>query len=159
MIESTNEATVALPTDRAILIIRSWAAPRATVFDAWTRPEHVSQWWDPSRRPLARCEIDLRPGGRFRFEHQGDAGPGHVFAGIYREIDRPARLVFAIPGPTGAGEVLGILEFTESAGRTTLHMTIACQSKADRDALLRMEVHVGTVRTLENLDAYLATTR
>ena len=155
MIDSTKTATVSLPSDRDIVIVRSFDASRETVFDAWTKPEHVARWWDPSRVPLAGCEIDLRPNGAFRFEHRGADGPGHVFAGVYREIARPARLVFAIPSPSG-GDTIGTLEFSESAGRTTLRMTISCQSKADRDALLQMQIDVGTVKSLENLDDFLA---
>jgi uncharacterized protein YndB with AHSA1/START domain len=157
MIDSAKTATVSLPSDREIVITRSFDASRETVFDAWTKPEHVMQWWDPSRVPLARCEIDLRPNGAFRFEHRGTDGPGHVFTGVYRDIARPSRLVFAIPSPSG-GETIGTLEFNESAERTTLRMTISCQSKADRDALLQMRVDAGTVQTLENLSDFLANT-
>ena len=156
MIDSTHAATVSLPSDHAIQITRSFAAPPETVFDAWTKPEQVAQWWDPSRQPLAQCDIDLRPGGAFRFEHQKRAdGPGHVFAGVYREIMRPRRLVFATPSVSG-GESIGTLDFEERDGATALVMTVTCQSKADRDALLRMRVDAGTVQTLENLDAFLA---
>ena len=156
MIDSTQAATVSLSSDREIVITRSFDAPRETVFDAWTTPKHVTQWWDPSGQPLAACEIDLRPGGAFRFEHRKNAqGPGHVFAGAYREIRRPTRLVFATPSPSG-GETIGTLEFRARDGATTLVVTMTCQSMADRDALLRMRVDAGTVRTLENLNAFLA---
>jgi Uncharacterized conserved protein len=156
MIDDTQAATVSLPSDHEIVIIRSFDAPREAVFDAWTTPAHVTQWWDPSRQPLTGCEIDLRPGGAFRFEHRNNAqGPGHVFAGVYREIKRPTRLVFATPSPSG-GESIGTLEFQKRDGATTLVMTMTCQSRADRDALLRMRVDAGTVRTLENLNEFLA---
>jgi uncharacterized protein YndB with AHSA1/START domain len=156
MIDATGAAQISLSSDREIVITRSFAAPPETVFDAWTKPERVARWWDPSRQPLARCEIDLRPGGAFRFEHQtGAGGPGHVFAGAYREIARPDRLVFATPSPSG-GESIGTLEFRAQGRATTLVMTITCESRADRDALLEMRVDAGTVRSLENLDAFLA---
>jgi uncharacterized protein YndB with AHSA1/START domain len=156
MIDSTRAATVSLPSDHTIRIIRSFAAPPETVFDAWTKPEQVAHWWDPSRQPLARCEIDLRLGGAFRFEHQKPAnGPGHVFAGVYREITRPTRIVFATPSVSG-GESIGTLEFEGRDSGTELVMTITCHSKGDRDALLRMRVDAGTVQTLENLNAFLA---
>ena len=158
MIDSTQAATVSLSSDHEIMITRSFEAPPEVVFDAWTKPEHVARWWDPSRRPLARCEIDLRPGGAFRFEHRKNAeGPGHVFAGVYREIRRPTRLVFATPSPSG-GETVGTLEFQACDHATTLVMTMTCQSKADRDALLRMRVDAGTVRSLENLNEFLGGT-
>jgi uncharacterized protein YndB with AHSA1/START domain len=152
--DDLHRATVETPSDREIVITRTFAAPRRLVFDAWTKPEHVVHWWDPSRTSLAVCEIDLRPDGAFRFVHQGAAGPAHEFAGVYREITPPSRLVFTTVSPSGA-ESVGTLQFTEDRGVTTLTMTIACHSKADRDALLRMRVDVGTTRTLDNLEEYL----
>src|SRR3954471_6577260 len=68
--KNTQPSAVTLPSDREIVITRSFDAPRALVFEAWTRPEHVAQWWDPSGAPLAACEIDLRPNGAFRFVNQ-----------------------------------------------------------------------------------------
>src|SRR3954462_7791057 len=100
--EKHRSATVTMPSEREIVITRTFAAPRALVFEAWTRAEQVARWWDPSRVPLAACEIDLRPGGAFRFVNAGPAGPGHAFAGVYREIEPPSRLVFETPSPSGA---------------------------------------------------------
>jgi uncharacterized protein YndB with AHSA1/START domain len=151
-----HRATIATPSDREMVITRTFDAPRTVVFDAWTKPEHVAQWWDPSRTPLAICEIDLRPDGAFRFVHQGAAGSAHSFTGVYREIAPPERLVFTTPSPSGA-KLVGTLVFGEREGGTALTMTITCASAADRDALLKMRVDVGTVRTLENLEEYLRT--
>jgi uncharacterized protein YndB with AHSA1/START domain len=153
-VDLSDRATIATPSDREIVITRAFAAPRRVVFDAWTRSEHVAHWWDPGRTPLAVCEIDLRPDGAFRFVHQGPPGSAHQFTGTYREIVPPERLVFTTESPSGAQSV-GTLVFTEREGMTSLTMTIACQSKADRDALLKMRVDVGTMRTLENLEQYL----
>jgi uncharacterized protein YndB with AHSA1/START domain len=149
-----HRATIATPSDREIVITRTFHAPLRVVFDAWTKPEHVRQWWDPSRTPLATCEIDLRPDGAFRFVHQGAAGSAHSFTGIYRDVAPPERLVFTTPSPSGA-ESVGTLVFSEREGRTTLTLTITCASAADRDALLEMRIDVGTARTLDNLEDYL----
>ncbi len=152
--EHTGTATVATLSERDIVITRVFNAPRTVVFDAWTKAEHVAQWWDPSRRPLAVCEIDLQPNGTFRFVNQGPDGARRAFTGTYREIAAPAPLAFTTPSPSGA-EMVGTLVFTEHDGKTTLTMTIACGSKADRDALLEMRIDVGTARTLDNLAEYL----
>lgn len=155
--DTSRSARVTTPSDRQIVITRAFDAPRAVVFDTWTKPTHVAQWWDPSRTPLAVCDIDLRPNGAFRFVHQGPDGQPHSFTGVYREIAPPARLVFSTRiSPSGA-ESVGTLVFSEHEGRTTLTMTIECQSKADRDALLKMRIDIGTTRTLDNLDEYLGT--
>src|SRR5438067_10710488 len=74
------------------------AAPRS-VFDAWTQPEQVARWWDPTGARLVRCEIDLRVGGTFTFV--GEMHPQMPFSGTYREIDPPGRLVFDAMGAEG----------------------------------------------------------
>ena len=151
-------ATVSLPSDREIVITRTFNAPRTIVFDAWTKAGHIAQWWDPRREPLGFCEIDLRPGGAFRFVPRDPDHAKHPFTGRYREIVRPTRLVLVTPGPSPGSESVGTLVFDERHGKTTLRMTIECASKADRDALLRMRIDVGTSRTLDNLAAYLRDT-
>ena len=143
--------TADLPSEREIVITRVFRAPRAVVFDAWTLPERVAQWWDPRRRPLASCQIDLRPDGVFRFVPQGSDGEKYAFAGRYREIAPPGRLVFTTLGSTVVAPSIGTIVFAEADGTTTLTLTIECASQADRDALLRMRVDVGTAQTLDNL--------
>jgi uncharacterized protein YndB with AHSA1/START domain len=148
-----RSAQVTLPSDREILIIRSFAAPRDVVFDAWTKPEHLAHWWDPSRERLASCDIDLRPNGIFRFISRGAKPP---FIGTYRDIVPPERLVFStVVAPSGE-ESIGTLLFEERDGCTILRLTIACDSQEDRDALLQMRIDAGTLQTLENLNEYVA---
>ena len=147
-----QQAVVTTPNERELVITRTFHAPRAVVFDAWTRPEHVKQWWDPSGAPLERCEIDLRAGGEFRFVHRES---GHAFSGVYREITPPESLVFTtLVGPQRA-EVTGRLVFEEAKGGTKLVMTMSCPSAEVRDLLLALRIDAGTVRTLQNLAAYL----
>src|SRR5947208_2756857 len=85
---------------------RTLATTRREAFNAWTQPQQVERWWDPSGRKLAVCEIDLRTGGEFKF--QGDSGEGHPFTGKYLEITPPERLVFEALG------AIGTVLFTES---------------------------------------------
>lgn len=146
-------ARVSLPSAREIVVTREFAAPRAEVFAAWTTAARVADWWDPRGLPLVRCEIDLRPGGAFRFEPQG--GGALVFTGRYEEIVPPERLVFTTPGPSPDRATIGTLVFTEHGGATTLTITMTAASTADRDALLRHRVDVGTAQTLEHLAAHL----
>lgn len=149
-----GEADIDLPSDTEIRIVRRFRAGRREVFDAWTRPESVAQWWDPSGAPLAVCDIDLKPGGAFRFEHAAARGGGHVFAGVYREIAAPDLLVFATPSP-GGGDTVGTLRFEDAESGARLTMTMRSPSREARDLLLKLGVDQGTARTLANLAAYL----
>ena len=137
--------------DRAantIVMTRRLAAPRAYVFDAWTQPEHVICWWDPSGSRLTSCEIDLRPGGAFRFVPEGSPDVPS-FSGVYREIAPPERLVFDAMGAVGRV----ILE--DLGGATLMTVSIACASAAHLDQFLQMGVDAGTAGTLDNLVAYV----
>jgi uncharacterized protein YndB with AHSA1/START domain len=65
------------PGRTTITVTRRFDVPPSAVFEAWTKTEHVAHWWDPSGAPLAVCEIDLRPGGAFRWVNQADKGMAH----------------------------------------------------------------------------------
>ena len=147
---SQNAPGSNLGIDRAsntIRLTRNFDSPRAEIFEAWTKPEHVTRWWDAAGDPLAVCEIDLRPGGSFRFVTRGH--PDLPFAGVYREIAPPDRLIFEALGSTG--RVL----IREADGRTHMTVEIECRSAEQLDQFLKMGVSAGTGRTLDNLVAYM----
>jgi uncharacterized protein YndB with AHSA1/START domain len=130
-----------------ITLTRRFAAPCQDVFEAWTRPEHVTCWWDPTGEPLAECEIDLRPGGAFRFVSRHPEGT-HSFTGAYCEIAPPHRLVFKAMG------AIGRVAFEEADGKTLLTVKIECCSAEQFEQYLKMGIDTGTARTLDNLFAY-----
>jgi len=136
----------------AIVLTRMFAASREQVFAAWTRPEHVKCWWDPTGRPLAECEIDLRPGGAFRFVNQ-QTGATHQFVGLYREIAPPDYLVFEVMGATGR------VVLDEIGGKTRLTVRIECGSATHLEQYLKMGIDAGTAKTLDNLVAYIGATQ
>ena len=143
------------PGKPTIVLTHVFDAPRAVVFEAWTKAEHVAQWWDPSGEPLSVCEIDLRPNGAFRWVNRGANGVEYPFTGTYREIAAPERLVFTAQTFPSSAESVATLIFSEDGKNTKLTMTIECKSIEDRDALLEMRVDVGTAQTLKNLAEYL----
>jgi uncharacterized protein YndB with AHSA1/START domain len=144
--QSQATAKTNLDIDRGthtIRLTRVFDAPRAEIFQAWTRPEHVTCWWDAAGEPLTACEIDLRPGGAFRFVTKGH--PDMPFAGTYREIAPPDRLVFEAIGATGR------VIRRDVAGKTHMTVEIECRSAEQLDQYLKMGVDVGTSQTLDNL--------
>ena len=146
---------VTTPTDREILLTRTFDAPRESVFEAWTKAEHVKHWWDPSGVALSVCEIDLRPNGVFRWVNSSH-GAEHTFTGTYREITAPERLVFTVKMFPSRPDPLTTPLFSEDGSKTKVTMKIECNSIEDRDALLQMRIDAGTGRTLKNLAEYLA---
>lgn len=124
---------------------RKLPVSRAEVFDAWTKPEQIAEWWDPTGARLVTCEIDLRPGGAFRFVNDGHSPP---FSGTYAVIERPSRLVFEAMGSVGTVTL-------ETAGDgTRMSVTIRCASKEQLEHFVTMGVAAGTDGTLDNLVKY-----
>lgn len=108
----------------------------------------MTQWWDATGKPLARCEIDLRVGGTFVFVVQDH--PEMPFTGIYREIVPGERIVFDALGSVGR------VDLQDKASGTHMVVEIACTSAAQLEQFVKMGVHVGTARTLDNLVTYLS---
>ena len=136
--------------DRAahtIRFVRELEAPPPQVFEAWTKPEHVTCWWDAGGARLKCCEIDLRPGGSFLFVSA--TRPEHPFSGTYREIAPPDRLVFDANGAEGR-----VLLDRQGRG-TRMTVEIICNSAEHLDHYLEVGVQVGTGQTLANLATYI----
>ncbi len=114
-------------TDRELLVTRVIDAPRALVFKAWTEPEQVARWWGPQGFTTTFCDMDIRPGGTFRFCMRSPAGTDHWKRGVYREIVAPERIVFTFAWEDAAGnpghELLTTVTFAEQGRKTklTLH--------------------------------------
>lgn len=84
-------------SEREVVVTRTFDGPARIVFEAWTKPELLMQWWAPKSFGInfISCEADVRPGGtyRFVFSHPASDQP-MAFFGRYLEVDPPKRLVW-----------------------------------------------------------------
>ncbi len=157
------KSVVTLPNDRDVVVVRAFKAPRSLVFDAWTKPELVKRWLlGPPGWSMPVCEMDARPGGKFRWRWRSDEdGKEFGFEGEFREVVRPSRIVHVErydPGEVGGemGEALVTSELTETNGITTHKMTIHYDSREVRDAVLKTGMTDGMELSYQNLDNVLA---
>lgn len=111
-------------TAGALKITRVIAADPETVFDAWTQPEHIKKWSAPEGMDIPVSDVDLTVGGRFHLQMRNAEGGTHNARGIYREIDRPGRLVYswAWDEHPDHGESLITVEFRAVDGGTEVTM-------------------------------------
>jgi uncharacterized protein YndB with AHSA1/START domain len=153
-----NALTVTTPSDREIVMTRVFDAPRDLVFEAHTSCEHMSNWWGPRKYEVVSCEIDFRPGGKWRIVHRGPEGDEITFFGEYLEIVRPERFVwtFGFDGTTGGPETY---EFEERDGKTTLTSRAVFGTVEERDGVLGSGMESGAAETYERLDEYLEVLR
>ncbi len=147
-------------TQQDVVITRTFDAPRDLVFDAWTEPKHVQQWWSPHGFTNPRVEIDLRPGGIMLIDMMGPDGQIYPDKAVFHEIERPERLVFsstAFDDDEGNPqlEVLTTVTFEDRDGKTalTLRAQVLKATPAVMEALAGMEQ--GWSESLDKLEATL----
>ncbi len=90
-----RESTAAVEnSEREFVITRVFDAPRALVWNAWTDPQQIMQWWGPQGFSAPSCELDLGVGGTFQLDMCGPDGTIYPCKGSYREIVEPERIVY-----------------------------------------------------------------
>jgi uncharacterized protein YndB with AHSA1/START domain len=154
---ATNDGTsFTKPSDLEIAMTRTFNAPRAVVFAAWTRPEHVPQWLlGPDGWTMPVCEIDLRPGGEWHFAWRRDDGTGMEMRGAYREVRPPELLVSTESWGGDWPETLNTLTLSEDGGRTTVTQSVRYPTQQARDAALQTGMEAGVERSFDRLAEYL----
>ena len=148
-----------LPSDREIAFTRVFDAPRAKVFDAFTKPELLKRWYGViGGWSLPVCEIDPKAGGAYRFVWRRTDGAEMGLSGIIREAMPPERLVstelFDYPWYPGEGQVTQVL--TEQNGRTTLTETMRYETREARDGVLKSPMEQGVAASYDRLAGLLA---
>lgn len=152
---SSTSLTVTTPSDREIVMTRVFDAPRERVFAAHSKCEHIKRWWGRGN-PLD-CEMDFRPGGRYRFVEHAPDGETYAFRGEYREIEAPARIVQTFEFEGMPGHIcVETLVFEEHDGKTTLTSTTVFDSKEDRDGMLSSGMEQGAKESMNALAELLA---
>jgi uncharacterized protein YndB with AHSA1/START domain len=138
-------------------LVRTYRAPRQLVWDAWTDPDQLAQWWGPRgiSTPRESIELDLRPGGRIRFDMVDDTtGARYPNSGAVLEVEAPSRLVWSDDGfPDGTGKGTTTVTFTAVDEATTiLHVHVV----ADLGETVRADAEKGWGSQLDKLAELLA---
>ncbi len=101
---------------------RTFSAPRDRVFAAWTDPDRIKNWHAPMEDfKIPFAEVDLRVGGKYRYEMRHPDGESYILVGNFQEVDAPKKLVYTFiweEGNAGMGETLVTVHFhsTEEGG-------------------------------------------
>jgi uncharacterized protein YndB with AHSA1/START domain len=146
-------------SDREVVIARDFDAPPRVVFDAWTRPELVRQWWAPKSHGLAvaGCEAEVRVGGRYRYLLQPERGNAQVWFGRYTEVTPATRLVYTQAFETQKeAEVVVTVTFEEREGHTHLVAHEFFPSRLALETSLAEGLEHGIRESLDQLAGVLA---
>lgn len=157
-IDRTGTAVVSLPSDLEIQVVRQFDAPAALVYEVWTTPEHIRNWWGYPEHEMTVCEMDLRVGGSYRFAANIPDFGEMAFHGVNLELDPPHRLVSteiyeAFPDV----EAINTLTLSEQDGVTTMTILSRYPSREVRDGVIRSGMERGLQVSLNRAEAILMT--
>ena len=156
-----DDLIVAAFGDKSIRMTRSFRAPKAMVFKAWTTPDLLRQWLlgpgDAWTMPV--CDVDLRVGGGYRFQWKNDTDWSALgMRGEYLEIIPNERIVSTerfdeswYPG----GAVI-VMTFVETNGITVVTQDIEYDSAEARDGVLRSPMESGVRESYRRMERLLA---
>ncbi|MBA4327691.1 MAG: polyketide cyclase [Polaromonas sp.] len=149
--------TAATPaSDRELVLTRLIDAPPDKVFQAWTDPALIVQWFTPKPWETVRAETDVRPGGASLIVMRGPDGTEFPNRGIYLEVVPNKRLVFTDAfidawTPSEKPFMTGVLTFENEGGKTRYTARVLHWSAADREAHEKMGFHEGWGKATEQL--------
>ena len=151
---NSDTFTVTTPSEREIRMTRLFNAPRHLVWEAMSKPEHIKRWWGclGTGYSVPVCEVDLRPGGKWRFVNRHPKGEAE-FYGEYREIVPPERVVFTeifAPFPDAGSLVTAVL--TEENDKTRLTVTAQYPSLEVRDMVIGTGMAKGAAASYDRLE-------
>lgn len=91
----TSTEQLAMNSNEDILITREFNAPREAVWNAWTTPDQMMQWWAPNGYTCPVANMDVREGGKYHAAMRSEKGGMHWSTGIYKEIVPLQKLVIS----------------------------------------------------------------
>ena len=148
---------IAEPGKTSFTSTRVVDAPRALVFEAFTKCEHLKRWMGPKNLTMVSCDTDLRPGGRYRFVFRAPDGNEVGFSGEFREVVAPSRIVRTfVFEPIPEAAALETLELVEIDGKTTIKTTTLHKTVENRDGHVNSGMEAGMTAGYARLDELLA---
>jgi uncharacterized protein YndB with AHSA1/START domain len=151
-----SRTTFERTSDRELVATRTFNGPAHLVFQAWTKPELIMQWWAPDSFGMSflSCEVDVRTGGTYRyvFGHPASEQPV-AFFGRYLEVTPPSRLVWT--NEEGDDVSVITVTFEEKDGKTLVIVRDLYPSKEALDAAIAAESTGAWPEQFEQLDKVL----
>jgi uncharacterized protein YndB with AHSA1/START domain len=157
--QQAAKATVSTPSDREIRTEREFAAPRDLVFEAFTDPELIPEWWGPRGTTTVVDTMEVEAGGSWRVVITDEGGGENAFRGTYREVSPPERIVQTFEWEGMPGHVaVETITFEDLGDRTKITNVSLFHTTEERDGMLS-SMESGMNETYARLDELLARLR
>lgn len=140
--------------DRELFITRQLDAPIDLVWEVWSSPEHIVNWWGPNGFTNTITKMDLRPGGEWDLVMHGPDGTDYINKSIFREVILHKKIVYEhVTGP----KFVATVSFEQKGDQTciTWHMLFETAEEFIR-TVKTFKADEGMKQNVEKLGKYLA---
>ena len=138
--------------ERELTISRLLNAPRELVWEVWTKPEHIKNWWGPTGFTNTIFSMEVKPGGVWDFIMHGPDGTDYKNKSIYKEIIKPERIVFEHVSP----KFTATITFEEKNGKTLLTWNMLFETKEQFEKVVKtFKADEGLKQNIVKLEDYL----
>jgi uncharacterized protein YndB with AHSA1/START domain len=147
---------IAKSKSNEIHITRVYDAPVKAVWDAFTEPDQVAQWWGPRGFTLTTHGKELKPGGIWNYTMHGPDGTDYENKTLYHEVEQYKKLVYDHGGNDDRPPMFRVtVLFSETSGTTTMEMTMAFPTAEEAESSRKFIKQVGGNSTWDRLAEYL----
>ena len=139
--------------DRELLLTRLLNAPIELVWEVWTNPEHIAQWWGPNGFTNTITAMDVQPGGEWDLVMHGPDGTDYKNKSVFKEVILHKKIVYEhISGP----KFLATIEFDTWGDKTFIQWHMLFESKEQFIQVVKtFKADEGLKQNVEKLDRYL----
>ncbi|SHH77480.1 Uncharacterized conserved protein YndB, AHSA1/START domain [Chryseolinea serpens] len=140
--------------DRELRFSRKLNAPIDLVWEVWTTPEHIANWWGPNGFTNTIHKMDLKPGGEWDLVMHGPDGTNYKNKSIFKEIILHKKLVYEhVTGP----KFVATIEFQEQGDQTFITWHMLFESVEEFIQTVKtFKADEGLRQNIEKLDVYLS---
>ena len=139
--------------DRELVITRTINAPVELVWEIWTKPEHIANWWGPDGFTNTITKMDVRAGGKWELTMHGPDGTDYPNRSIFKEIVPFKKIVYehiSVP------HILATISFEKQGGQTNIHWHMLFDSREDFIGVIKKhKADVGLKQNLAKMIVYL----
>ncbi len=139
--------------DREIRLTRILNAPVELVWEVWTKPEHITNWWGPNGFTNTIIRMDVQPEGEFSLVMHGPDGKDYKNESVFKEVVKYKKLVYEHAStPT----FIATIEFEAQGQKTSINWHMLFKSKEEFIHVVKtFKADEGLKQNVDKLEVYL----
>jgi uncharacterized protein YndB with AHSA1/START domain len=140
--------------DREIIISRLLNAPIELVWEVWTNPDHIKNWWGPNGFTNTITKMDVTQNGHWNLVMHGPDGTDYDNESIFTEVEWHKKIVYH---HISGHEFIATIQFEERGNQTYIHWQMLFESKEELIRIMNLfNISEGLQQNVDKLEAYLA---